>query len=99
MTVQTTYGSCIDLEFDFRDESGALMDITDDDFEIIDTNVDALSTATLTKTDPINGRLRMFVDEEIAQSLKRGPKNYFRLSRISIDGCRDNTPRIGIYVV
>lgn len=89
-----THGSCIDLDFDFRDVDGQPEDIGEDQFSVISAYPSALADAVLTKTEP--GRLHLHLPSEQAAKLFSGRVNQLRVSRRFADGCVENTDVIWI---
>jgi len=96
--ILTTYGSCLDIDFDFFDADGEPQDISGDDFGILSASSAAFRQAEFTKTDAANGKLHMFLSAENARQLGMGNVSWFRLRRTLPDGCEDNTPPIWINV-
>lgn len=97
-TIRVTYGSCIDIDFSFTDENDLPEDITHDTFGILSASSDVFDSAILTKADPENGRLHLYLSSENARRLPAGSANWFRLRRIVAGGCEDNTPPIWMHV-
>lgn len=96
--IQVSYGSCIEIDFVFRNEDGTTEDISGDTFEIFDaSNASVFSAAVLIKVEP--DLLHMTVPAESASRLKIGIENWFRLRRVFAEGCEDTTPQIPIWVV
>lgn len=96
--ITATYGSCIDLDFEFFDDAGNPEDISGDDFGILASSGAAFSGAVFTKTDAENGKLHMLLDAEDAKLLGMGNVNWFRLRRTVPGGCEDNTTEIRVNV-
>lgn len=97
-TIETTYGSCLDIDFEFFDVDGNPEDIGDDDFGILLSSPPAFAEAVFTKTDAENGKLHMFLAAEHARKLGIGKVNWFRLRRNLGGGCEDNTTPVWVDV-
>lgn len=98
MSISTVYGSCLDIDFEFFDSDGNPEDISGDEFGILSSSSSAFRDAVLTKPDPVNGRLHMFLAAEHARQLGIGNVNWFRLRRTMPGGCDDNTTPIWVHV-
>lgn len=98
-TIHTTYGSCISLDWTFKDSLGEAEDLSGCTFEVIDAHPSSLAEDfEITAVDLENGKIELFLGHDDALKLRMGRTNKFRLSRIFPDGCRDNTPEIWIDV-
>jgi len=96
--IVVTYGSCIDIDFDFFDVDGNPEDISGDDFGILSASSPAFEAAVFTKSDAVGGKLHMFLSAEDARDLRMGNVNWFRLRRGAPGGCEDNTTPIWVQV-
>lgn len=97
-----TKGSCIDLDLVFKGDDGTVDDITDDTFTLGETkpaSVFADAGATLTKTDPTAGTVRLHVPKRTAETLGMGNVNWVRVIRTFLDGCIDTTEQIWIKIL
>ncbi len=97
--IVTTLGSCLNIVFNFQDADGNPNDISDDSFGVVDCSPTVFREAVFTKTDPMNGRVDMFLSAEHARGLLVGCGNWFRLRRTVQGGCDDNTPEIEVEVI
>lgn len=97
-TVQTTYGSCIDVDIVFEDDDGNPHDISTDTFGVIRSSSDAFEAAIFTIIDGPNGICHMTLPAEAAAKLNVGTGNWFRVRRIMSGGCESNTPQIWVNV-
>ena len=96
--IYTTYGSCIDLDFEFLDIDGNPEDITTDTFGVLTPSNSAFEQAVFTKIDAEQGILHMFISADAALNLSNRSVNSFRLRRIFETGCEDNSPLIYVRV-
>ena len=95
--VETTDASCLDFDLRYKDESGAPEDVTDFTFAIFESQPASLKDAyVLTKTDPANGVVHIYLAADDAAKLGGGRTNWIRVARTSPDGCREVTPKIWI---
>lgn len=95
--VELTEGSCLDLVFDYEDEDGVAEDITDDTFEVSESEpADVFDEAVLTITDGPGGTLSFHLEAADAAGLQRGNVNWFRISRTDPDGHVDNSEQIWV---
>lgn len=97
--IVVTYGSCIDIDFDFLDEDVNPEDISGDEFGILTASSPAFQQAEFTKTDAASGKLHMFLSADHARDLRMGNVNWFRLQRAAPGGCEDNTTQIWVQVI
>lgn len=99
--VEFTKTSCIDIDLVFKGDDGSVDDITDDTFTLGETkpaSVFSAAGATLTKTDPLNGTVRLHVPERTPETLGMGNLNWVRVIRTFLDGCIDTTEQIWIKI-
>lgn len=96
--ITVTYGSCIDWDIEFFDEDGNPEDISGDEFSVLMSKPAILAEAIFTKTDPVNGKLHLFLSAEHSRQLGIGNVNWFRLRRTMPGGCDDNTTPIWVHV-
>jgi len=96
-TIVVTYGSCIDLDWDFFDVDGNPDPIGEDEFSVFEAT-DGFEGFVFTKVDPEAGKLHLFLSAEHARKLRLGNENSFRLRRVMPGGCEDNTTEIRVLV-
>lgn len=98
-TIETTYGSCIDLEVTYLDSDGQPIDISADEFDIRLAKPSSLTEDfEITPIIGQPGKVSLHLSSEGAKKLGFGNVNEFRIVRIGPDGCEDWTGEIGINV-
>ena len=97
-TIETTYGSCIDLVVEHL-ANGEPVDVSGDMFEIRDAVPSSLESDFVIA--PVIGdphKISLHLDSDSARKLGFGRVNHFRLVRVDADGCEDSTRKLWIDV-
>jgi hypothetical protein len=97
--LEFTLGSCWDIDLRFTNEDGSPVDVTSDEFEVIDAKPTAITNAVFTKEDAAGGLVHMHLAAEHMADMRVGGNYSFRVSRIT-DGIHvDNTPVIAVAIL
>lgn len=98
--ISVEYGETVDLEFTYRDDSGAPVNLSSASPSIFSATPEIIVTSgSFTITDAVNGKARFLLDRSHALSLRRGRNNRFRLQMIFGPESDDVTPDIYIQVM